>query len=103
MCTRFNAIRGSSVWFGACCTASRTLCGCWGATSGRASIRTLQRIKALPELQLPLAELIAIHGAPDTGALERNFVVVYLENGFQRADVATCLRQVRRARRCRVE
>ncbi|GAB4815511.1 hypothetical protein N2152v2_002557 [Parachlorella kessleri] len=44
-----------------------------------------KRVKALPSLQLPLHELVALYGSPQAGPMARNFALVYIENAAGRA------------------
>jgi hypothetical protein len=57
-----------------------------------------QRIKALPALKLPLAELLALYNAPGAGPMVRNFALVYVERAMDRASQQQRFEQVMHAR-----
>ena len=44
-----------------------------------------KRGRALPALRLPLHELAALYSAPGSGAMARNFAIVYMEQAVARA------------------
>ena len=62
-----------------------------------------KRIKALPSLQLPLHDLVALYGSPQSGPMARNFALVYIENAAGRASAQARFAEVGWGGRKRVD